>query len=410
MASASLRARGRLPTIGAVRRRSGAPPVPAMDQAQPDITPAARVPFAVQVCLSMIVKNEAAVIARCIESVRPLIGAWAIVDTGSSDGTQARVRELLADLPGSLQERPWVDFATNRNQALDLARGHGDYALIIDADEVLAVDASAPMPVRLDAPAYYLRQRLAGSEFEYASAKLLRHDAGWRWEGVLHEYPAATPQPRIDRLDGLRICSFPDGARSRRPQREKYLDDAAVLEAALLREPDHPRYVFYLAQSLRDAGEAGRALEAYRRRVALGGWEEEMWYARYQVAAMLERLGAEPALVVDAYLAAWDARPTRAEPLCELARYLRLRGRHASAYVHARAAAELRPPDDLLFVDLAVYRWRARDEQAIAAWYIGRGRECAVLCEALLADPALPAAERARIEANARYGRDAALS
>lgn len=381
--------------------------VEAMPSAPSPATPVARVPFASQVCLSMIVKNEADVIARCIESVRPLIGAWAIVDTGSTDGTQARVRELFAGLPGSLLERPWVDFATNRNQALELARGHGDYALIIDADEILEIDPSTPLPVRLDAPAYYLRQRLAGGEFEYASAKLLRHDAGWCWEGVLHEYPAATPQPRIERLDGLRVCSFPDGARSRRPQRDKYLDDAVVLEDALRREPGNTRYAFYLAQSLRDAGEAQRALDAYRHRVAMGGWEEEAWYARFQVAAMLERLAAEPAVVIDAYLAAWDARPARAEPLCELARYLRLQGRHASAWAHARVAAEVPPPADLLFVDQSVYRWRARDEQAIAAWYVGRHDECAALCEALLADPAVPPAERARIEANARFGRDA---
>jgi hypothetical protein len=355
----------------------------------------------------MIVRNEAAVIARCLASVRPLIGAWAIVDTGSDDGTQARVRALLADLPGALIERTWVDFATNRNQALELSRDYGDYALIIDADEIIEIDPHARFPAELDAPAYYLRQRLAGSEFEYRSAKLLRHNIGWRWEGVLHEYPAAEPQPRVEPLDGLCVCSFPDGARSRRPQREKYLADAAVLEDALRRDPDHARYAFYLAQSLRDAGETQRALDAYRRRIAMGGWDEEVWYARLQVAAMLERLGAGDAAIVDAYLCAWDARPARAEPLCELARFLRLRERYASAYVHARAAAELPLPDDLLFLDLSVYRWRARDEQAIAAYYVGRHAECAALNDALLADPALPQHERERIAANARFGRGA---
>jgi glycosyltransferase involved in cell wall biosynthesis len=58
-------------------------------------------PFARQLCLSMIVKNEAAVIARCLESVRPCVGAWAIVDTGSTDGTQQIVRDCLRDLPGA---------------------------------------------------------------------------------------------------------------------------------------------------------------------------------------------------------------------------------------------------------------------------------------------------------------------
>lgn len=40
------------------------------------------------VCLCMIVKNEAPVIRRCLDSVRPLITNWVIVDTGSTDGTQ----------------------------------------------------------------------------------------------------------------------------------------------------------------------------------------------------------------------------------------------------------------------------------------------------------------------------------
>ena len=381
-----------------------------MTPTNPAPAPATRPPFAGQLCLSMIVRNEAAVIARCLDSVRHLIGAWAIVDTGSSDGTQAMVRERLADLPGELIERPWVDFATNRNQALELARGHGDYALIIDADEIIELDRAVAFPQRLDAAAYYLRQRLADGEFEYRSAKLLRHDAGWRWHGVLHEYPAVQPTPRIELLDGLRVRSFPDGARSQRPQREKYLADVAVLEDALQREPDHARYAFYLAQSLRDAGENARALQAYRRRIAMGGWDEEVWYARFQVAVLLEREGADAAAIIDAYLSAWDARPTRAEPLCELARYLRLKQRYASAYVHARAAAEIPLPADLLFLDLSVHRWRARDEQSIAAYYIGRHAESAALCDALLADPALPASERERVAANARFGRSIATT
>ena len=33
-------------------------------------------------CLSMIVKNEASVIGRCLPSLRPIIDYWVIVDTG----------------------------------------------------------------------------------------------------------------------------------------------------------------------------------------------------------------------------------------------------------------------------------------------------------------------------------------
>ena len=74
-----------------------------------------------RICLNMIVRDEAAVIERCLRSARPYIQAWAVSDTGSSDGTQDIVRRVLGDLPGELIERPWIDFAANRNEALQLA-------------------------------------------------------------------------------------------------------------------------------------------------------------------------------------------------------------------------------------------------------------------------------------------------
>ena len=75
------------------------------------------------ICLCMIVKNEVTVIERCLRSVMGFIDRWVIVDTGSSDGTQALVRETLQAIPGELHERPWQDFGHNRSEALRLARG-----------------------------------------------------------------------------------------------------------------------------------------------------------------------------------------------------------------------------------------------------------------------------------------------
>lgn len=54
-----------------------------------------------QLCADMIVKNEVHVIPRAIASLRPVISARAIVDTGSTDRTQDPIRELLADLRGN---------------------------------------------------------------------------------------------------------------------------------------------------------------------------------------------------------------------------------------------------------------------------------------------------------------------
>src|SRR5689334_12175011 len=109
----------------------------------------------------MIVRNERTVIRRCLASVLPLIDYWVVVDTGSSDGTPEVVIDCLRDVPGELFRRPWVDFAHNRNEALDYAQGRGDYVFVIDADEVLEIDAGFRKSL-LTGDAYFLESRFSG--------------------------------------------------------------------------------------------------------------------------------------------------------------------------------------------------------------------------------------------------------
>jgi tetratricopeptide (TPR) repeat protein len=353
-----------------------------------------------RICLSMIVKNECAVIERCLRSVKPWVRAWAISDTGSSDGTQDIVRKFMADLPGELIERPWVDFSTNRNQALELARKHGDYALIIDADEILEADADFAWGA-LGAPGYLLE--LVYGITRYRRVAVPRLDAEWRWQGVLHEALVSPRAAQAQFLPGLRIRVHSDGARSQQSATEKFSHDAQVLRDALKNEPDNARYAFYLAQSLRDAGQLAESISAYEKRVTMGGWAEEVYFSKLQVAVLRERTGARYADIVAAYLDAWDFRPTRAEAPCELARYCRQQSRFTAAREFARIAAALPVPSDLLFIDQTVHDWRARDELSIAAYWCGDYAECAHLCRELLADTRLPDAEHARVQRNLEF-------
>ncbi|HXS53127.1 MAG TPA: glycosyltransferase [Usitatibacter sp.] len=347
------------------------------------------------ICLNMIVRDEAHVIERCLASARPWIDRWAIVDTGSADETPALVRHALAGIPGELQHRPWRDFGHNRNEALQLARPGGGYLLLIDADEALRVPRGFAWP-ELDAPAYYL-QAEAGP-VRYSRPALVDAALDWRWEGVIHEYLAATPPVRFALLDWPRIVVRQDGARSRDPG--KLDKDIQVLRAALAREPGNTRYAFYLAQTLRDAGDLAGALEAYRQRWNMEGWDEERWYALYQVARMTERLGANVGEVQAAYLAAYRERPSRAEPLFNLARFHAERGDSALAYLFARPAAEMRPPADLLFVEDEIYRWRALDEMSVAAAAVGANDAALWALGRLAREGHVPAHELPRIRKN----------
>lgn len=353
-----------------------------------------------RVCLSMIVKNEAPVIERCLASVRPHVHAWAISDTGSSDGTQDLVRRAMAGLPGELIERPWVDFSTNRNEALALAGKHGDYALIIDADEVLEADSGFAYPA-LAAPGYMLE--LVYGDTRYRRVAMPRLDLDWIWRGVLHEALNSAHAAQAQFLPGLRIRVHSDGARSQLTQREKFTRDAAVLRKALEDEPDNARYAFYLAQSLRDAGDFAESIAAYQARVAMGGWAEEVYFSKLQIAVLKERIGAAAGDIALAYLDAYDYRPSRAEAACEFARWNRLQRRFTVARDFARIAAKMPLPNDVLFIDRPVYDWRARDELAVALYWCGERAESARLCRELLADARLPAEQRARVAKNLEF-------
>ena len=352
------------------------------------------------VCLVMIVRDEAHVIERCLASVRPLITRWCIVDTGSTDDTPARIESALADLPGALHRRCWVDFGHNRSEALGLAVGLGDFLLLIDADETLEIDDGFRLPDNAEVQAWLIRQRINDSEFEYHLPKLLRADHPWHFEGVVHEFLASEQPFRRETLRGLVQVGHYDSARNRGGK--KFTQDIELLERALIEQPDHARYRFYLAQSLRDAGRLHEAIEAYRKRAGMGGWEEEVFYSLWQVARLLERSGADRPQVIDAYLAAWQARPVRIEPLIDLARMHRQAGRHDVARLFAERAAAASRPDDILFVDASAYRWRAVDELAMATYATGERERAEALWQQLLDAGALPPREVDRVEHNAQ--------
>lgn len=314
-------------------------------------------------CLNMIVRNEAHVITRCLASLRPLLDYWVIVDTGSDDGTQDIIREFMKDIPGELHERPWVNFCHNRNEALVLARSKADYLFIIDADETVSTDPGFSLS-GLRGDAYMVDIHYHG--LRYQRPQLVRSDLPWRYEGVLHEYLTCS-HATIEVLTGIRIECHPDGARSRDP--EKFRKDAAVLEQALKETPGNERYAFYLAQSYRDAGDRGRAIEAYRKRASMGGWNQEVWYSLYQIGRLIEMNGAPWAETQHAYLEAYTFRPSRIEPMYHIVRHFNRAEIFDTAWCFAKATQPLASPADTLFVEEHVYAFLFPMEFAICAFH-----------------------------------------
>ncbi len=359
-----------------------------------------------RIALCMIVKNEAAILRRCLESTLPIISAACLCDTGSSDGTCDLADEILtaAGLPHALPSHEWINFGVNRSQSFAatqaFARTLGwdldrSYALFLDADMLLDIDPSFD-PTTLDAGGYLLQQQ--DGTLVYANLRLARLSLDWRCVGVTHEYWTADDAGELPVLDTLSITHIGDGG----AKADKFSRDIALLEAEL-GSVQNLRTAFYLARSYEDTGRFQEAHRLYEWRASGGGWEEEAWYAAYRMGLCSIGLGNWEKAVVE-LLSAWGRRPQRAEPLYQLSHAARERSESQLAMLFAERAQRIPlPKDDQLFVDTWAYHFGPLEEISISAYYTGDKQLGMAASDTLLHSRAAPPASRDLAGRNAAY-------
>ncbi|MBS0625976.1 MAG: glycosyltransferase [Verrucomicrobia bacterium] len=343
------------------------------------------------ICLNMIVKDEAKVIRRCLGSLKKWIDYWVIVDTGSTDGTQEMIREFMKDVPGELHQSSWVNFAHNRNEALSLSKGKGDYILFIDADEMLEFSKDFTWP-ELIQDLYFMKVRYqTGSEFSRVS--LVNNRLEWKWHGVIHEELRESGSKRSGTmLNGVITITTLDGEPSKELLIKKNLRDAAILEKALLEEPDSARYMFHLGLTYETAEENEKALKVFEKRVAMGGEDDgQIFYSLLRIARLQEKLKMSPDLFIATYQRAYQSRPTRAEPLYHLAcHYLETKNPLLSYALTRWALTFPVPKNDLMLVDLPIYEFYLLLQLVESALQLGKVDEAKSACQKLLSKPNLP--------------------
>lgn len=326
--------------------------------------------------LTMIVKDEAKTLSRTLASVKPFIDRWVILDTGSTDGTQDLVRKELAGVPGELFEEPFVDFSTSRNRALELAGTITEFVMWLDADDVLENGKQLRAFLERernnrgrDREAFYLRVEMA---IRFDSPRVARARAGWRFRGVVHEILMHPDRPPpVMRVPDVLIRHEP-GEGSVERSRRRWERDAKLLGDAVARDPNDTRSAFYLAETLLWLGRYDDAEPAFQRRIALGGWAEEVYESKVALARVAAARGRPWPEVQERYLEAHAFAPHRAEPLYAVALHYDGLAQHALTFLFARRGYEIPlPVKDSLFVDETVYTWKLADLVATAGYWIG---------------------------------------
>ena len=370
----------------------------------------------------LIVKNEAHVIERCLDSLLPAAPDSIVVhDTGSTDDTRSRASTWAHqnDIPMCYRDVPWVDFATNRSNLFAhayVAKGAGDYLWVIDADDVLVFGD--------ENPAKALRAQLASGpdiadvpfaygSLRYTRPQVVRNNRPWRYRGVVHEFLDIPPGITRITLVGVTDTPVQDGARSHDPA--KFQKDADALISALQGgcEPDLvPRYQFYLAQCLRDARRLRDALEAYIARVDNPeGYQEERYVAAYNVVRLAPHVypnnRAEEYKAICCVLDGLECSPERWELRHDLISWMWKNNKYQFARHLLPGRPRTKAPPPGLFVEPAIYQWSMADQAAIVLFYVGEYEQSFWVCHDLLVENKhLPVSERWRILTNMRWAAD----
>ena len=327
----------------------------------------------VKICLSMLVKNEEAVIERCLNSVKDIVDFISICDVGSNDNTVPLIEEFLQKTgkPGKITRVEFENFSYNRTVAVQTAQKalnefgcslSETYLLTLDAD--MTVNAmSAFKKNELEADFYLLPEQSRPLSYYTYSTRLLRASRPWENQGsTCGSWVYQGPQQGAKLLT-LSVEDHGDGDLTADQRNVQWV------EKNLKSDPDNTCLTLRLAHLHRVQKQYDEAIHWYKTRIAQGGDKEEVWFSHYLIGKCLEGLG-EWNLACQRYFETYEFNPGRAEPLLEVATHYRVGGQNHLAYLFAKHGSQIqRSPDQTLFNGSPLENFQFDQELAISSYY-----------------------------------------
>jgi len=342
----------------------------------------------------IMVKNEADVI---IPTLQPFIDAgitsYLVYDTGSTDKTPEIIRKHFDS--HNLQhayiiEEPFIDFATSRNRALDLAEQifvNNTFLIMLDAEwythnveELINFCKIHQNYIHPDCTGscYLIRLFTVDDAINNYVPRLIRSGCNVRYSGAVHESILEAASAVVPHSV---YFEYKPQQYGQEKSKARCIRDYALLKKSLENDPTNTRTLFYLAQTCQFMDDWEQAIYYYQQRLNSGLLSEEQYLAAYRIGCAIEHIISvsngekinyteEDAL--NYYLQAYNMFPYRVEPLFRIACYYIRHKQHAIAYLFAIRAVQLPYPlNNALFVENNIYNYLRYDILGQCALYAG---------------------------------------
>ena len=333
----------------------------------------------------LMVKNEETVMRATLQPfVDGGVDSFFIFDTGSTDNTIEVTEQFFAEhgiTQVYIAQEPFIDFATSRNRALDLAQEkfpNAAFMIMPDAEWYLN-DARALVSFcecclqRGDTYSSYL---INIANLGNYSCRLFRCNRGVRFMGVVHE---VVPQAVTVKVPDSIYFDYLPASRGVEKTAKRFIRDRELLLKEYQDKPWCTRTLFYLARTCEDLGNWEEAYGFYKIRVNMIGWDEEDFIVRFRLAQTIKKLilfsehsdTYSWSEALEYFMQAYQFRPHRIEPLVEIADYYVYHNQMESAFLFARRACDAEyPSKDVLFVETYHYDYYRYELLARSSWYI----------------------------------------
>jgi len=345
-----------------------------------------------RIAVVSMVRNEAAILPRMIDSVRRTLpdAMFFFCDTGSTDGTLDIIKSH------QVVNYTWENFEVSRNRCKDLALqllpAEYEYILFMDADQEVEYATSTAESIKYDANTIQIRS--SDPELTHNSLLLLMRrnvTAQCRYRLWTHEFLDCPSHLSYGYYNGLQLVHHRDGS----SYDVKHVRDVTLL-TAWIREvgtPDLlPRALFHLAQAYHAQYDAENAIATYKRHLEVENYLNYRYQSRLHIAKLLLWMNRPYAEVRDAFLESLFEHDGlwRFESYYHLARLARQVGRVNECLLYSNAALKAPPLDHSrapLFIEPTVYYWKLEMERAHCLFLYGLKQEAKSIYMELLARP-----------------------